>query len=584
MKLINKVIVTVITILVFSCNLTDLDFLDNPNAVSPDQAGIDFLYNNIQLQFENFYSAANTRGDGPGRLVAEGGGFTYNDMTSPATWNFIWNVAYARLFPDIEALLDLAEDDLDIHAGSALILQSYVLTTLVDFFGDVPWTEALQGTDVISPGRDPGADIYAAAEAMLDDAIARLSGTQAATPANDFFYDGDPDKWITLANTLKLRIYNNLRLVDAGASAKMQAIISAGDIIDSPGEDFVFQFGKQRLNPNSRHPFYTEYYESTDGFPYMSNYYMWLLHSEKRDANGDPLLLQDPRLRFYFYRQETNLTNIDPNAWSCERSDEPDLVSGLNFRPDSYTSVDPDMVFCITSLDGYWGRDHLNGSGIPPDGPLRTTYGLYPGGGLFDDNGEEFTQESGTLGGLGEGIWPILTSSFVYFIRAEAAEVGFTSEDARTLLEQGVRASMAKVRTFEKFIDGGKVVASDPVTGDDITLADVYLDPLDDDIDDYIANVLSFYDTPPPRSDKLDVIMKEYLIALFGNGLEAYNNIRRTGRPFNVQPPIDDGAGTFAWSAWYPADHVDLNANASQRESITEQPFHFAPMDVNSVR
>ena len=181
MKLINKVIITVITILVFSCNLTDLDFLDNPNAVSPDQAGIDFLYNNIQLQFENFYSAANTRGDGPGRLVSEGGGFTYNDMTSPATWNFIWNVAYARLFPDIEALLDLADESaLDIHAGTALILQSYVLTTLVDFFGDVPWIDALKGTYVISTGRDPGADVYAAAEAMLDAASAGLSGSPAA--------------------------------------------------------------------------------------------------------------------------------------------------------------------------------------------------------------------------------------------------------------------------------------------------------------------------------------------------------------------------------------------------------------------
>ena len=30
--------------------------------------------------------------------------------------------------------------------------------------------------------------------------------------------------------------------------------------------------------------------------------------------------------------------------------------------------------------------------------------------------------------------------------------------------------------------------------------------------------------------DRLNVIMKEYFIALWGNGIESYNNYRRTGK------------------------------------------------------
>jgi len=578
MKLINKLFITIIAILVFSCDLTNLEFQQDPNNAGPAQGDINSLYNNIQLEFENFYSTANGFGDGMGRMTAETSGFTYNDSFSPTSYNNIWFRAYATLLPDIEALSEIAtESELNIHLGTAMILKSYVLTTLVDLFGDVPYTDALQGTDIISPSRDTGASVYAAALTILDDAIAVLSGTEAAKPANDFFYNGDPDKWITLANTLKLRIYNNTRLVDANAGSLMSAIIAGGDIIDNSSEDFEFKFGTNRVLPNSRHPFYNSYYENNDGFPYMSNYFMWLLYSEKRQVAGTPLTPKDPRLRFYFYRQKLNLTTVDPNALGCD----------FDNKPDYYTSVDPDMPFCITSIDGYWGRDHLNGSGIPPDGPIRTIYGLYPGGGLFDDNSQKFQQQSGTTGALGKGIWPIMHSSFVYFMRAEAAQAGITGENPRALLEQGIRASIAKVRTFEAEVDGSIVVGSDPSTGEDITLKESYLDNLDDDTDDYVANVLNMYDNPGSyisAGDKMDVIMKEYLIALFGNGHEAYNNLRRTQRPLNVQPGIDPAVGVFLWSAWYPADHVNLNANAEQKANVNSMVFWAQGVDPNSVR
>ena len=86
--------------------------------------------------------------------------------------------------------------------------------------------------------------------------------------------------------------------------------------------------------------------------------------------------MEDPRIRFYFYRQDPDLTDNPPNEFSC-------VVAGI---PPHYLAADPNMPFCAAApKKGYYGRDHGNGSGIPPDGPNRTVYGLYPAGGRFDE-------------------------------------------------------------------------------------------------------------------------------------------------------------------------------------------------------
>jgi len=549
-----------------SCDAIELDLQQDPNAVAPENAGIDFVYNNVQLSFNNFFVGTFFNAAPPARMIVSTGGFTYNDAFSPASYNGLWNNAYAGLFPDIQAIQDIAaEGSFDIHEGSALIMKAYVMLALVDMFGDVPMTEALQGVDVISPRADNGADIYSASMTMLDDAIALLTDTDSPAPDFDLFYDGDASKWITLANTLKLKVYLQTRLIDSGSGAAIASLVNAGDIIDDASEDFQFQYGTNRDAPNSRHPFYNNGYESSDA-TYQSNYFMWLLRAEKGlDAMDNEII--DPRIRFYFYRQVDDSENQDVNAYSCIFSDEPDQ----SLKPAHYSAVDPNMPYCIASADGYYGRDHMNGSGIPPDGPIRTIWGLYPGGGKFDDNSFDDTQNEGTDAPLGQGINPIMLSSFVYFMRAEAALTAGTGEDPVALMEQGIRASMDKVFAFSDLINTAAVVGSTP-TGDPITLAEAYLDDFDTDVDDYVGHVMDRYNAAMSDDDRLDVLMKEYMIALYGNGLEAYNNLRRTTKPANIQPAIDTGPGTFIWSFLYPSNHVDLNANANQK-SITQHIF-----------
>jgi hypothetical protein len=75
--------------------------------------------------------------------------------------------------------------------------------------------------------------------------------------------------------------------------------------------------------------------------------------------------------------------------------------------------------------------------------------------------------------------------------------------------------------------------------------------------------------------DKMNLIAREYWIASFGNGVEAYNLIRRTGMPTGLQPTIiaTSSVTPFPRSYWYPQTYATLNANAVQKASVGEHVF-----------
>jgi hypothetical protein len=560
MKFLNKILLIALVFSIASCDMTDLDLTENPNAVTPENASVNEIFNKIQVDLSEMFQATWNFAGGLSRQRTSTGGFTYNDVYSPVQFNFIWAEAYARIFPDVDALVGQAEEKgLDIHAGAAKIMKAYAMVALVDVFGDVPFSQAGQGTDEINPAADSGADVYAAAHALLAEAVTQLTGTSAAAPANDVYFGGDASKWIKAANTIRMKMALN-----TGDGAAIKDMVGAG-IIESNGDDFQFQYSNNRANPDSRHWFYPDTYEASDG-TYMANYYMWLLNGEKLDENENPI--QDPRARFYFYRQVSDSYAQDVNVYSCIFSDEPDFAQ----RPQHFIDVDPRLPYCVLD-NGYYGRDHMNGSGIPPDGPIRTAYGLYPAGGKFDDNSFSGVQNQGIDGGLGAGIAPMVLASFADLMRAEAALTLNTGEDARALLESGIQKSMDKVFGFRSVAPGDFArTFVDPVTGETVSVEDVYATPAENRVPDYIAHVLSTYDNADDDG-KLEVIVKELFIAAWGNGLETYNAYRRTCKPARMQPTIEPQSGNFIRSAWYPSDYVDLNASASQKSDVAQPVF-----------
>jgi hypothetical protein len=143
-------------------------------------------------------------------------------------------------------------------------------------------------------------------------------------------------------------------------------------------------------------------------------------------------------------------------------------------------------------------------------------------------------------------------------MKAEAALVLGTTGDAKTLLESGIRKSFTKVLGFPATV--GVTVPAQFV-------------PSQARLDAYVTKVLAAYDAATTTDQKLDVLIKEYYLALFGNGVNAYNTYRRTCKPSNMQPTLSPNPGVFISSHLYPSVHVNLNQNATQKSSVGVKVF-----------
>ncbi|MBC8884176.1 SusD/RagB family nutrient-binding outer membrane lipoprotein [Flavobacterium piscinae] len=154
------------------------------------------------------------------------------------------------------------DNGLTKHTGMGQVFEAYLMVTLVDFFGDVPYSEAFDITN-LNPATDSGESIYNNALGLLDQAIVNFETDAPAEPTFDFYYQKDWSKWIKLANSLKLKIYMQRRLVDPSAISSFESIIAEGNYMTNVEDDFQFTWGTNNTNPDTRHPIYAANYTPT---------------------------------------------------------------------------------------------------------------------------------------------------------------------------------------------------------------------------------------------------------------------------------------------------------------------------------
>jgi len=458
MKFIRSFYVTVLIVLASSCNL---DLLEDPNEVKLSATDPSLLLNQIQINLAGFFNTASQFGMQVTRLQNSGGA-VYENFANPNSFDGMWLNGYANILTDCDLLIKQADaSNFSVHAGMARVMQAYTLSVLVDYFGNVPFSQAFLGSSNFNPTADTPADLYTAIIAILDKSILdlRRPPSAAAPVISDFYYGGTTIRWIRLANSLKLKMNLNLSNVDA-PSAKTgieAASVDAAGFMSAQGDSFLFRYGTNIADPDVRHPNFTGNYITGAG-DYMSNYHIWQMYY------GYDII--DPRIRFFFYRQR-GVNSVDPNELRCVAQVAPPHYPFSTGTVIVYApAVDPTRIppgistdpnnpawrraFCQPTPVGYWGREHIDPQGIPPDGLARTTWGAYPAGGRFDANVNTGANNP-NLGMRGAGMQPILMRSSVSFMLAEAVlDIPgiILPNTAAVYFDAGVNASLIDVRDW----------------------------------------------------------------------------------------------------------------------------------------
>lgn len=170
------------------------------------------------------------------------------------TFNNYWRTGlYAGVLKDCKSIIDkAAAEGQPYYEGIAKIIQANEYGMATSMFGDIPFSQALQGIDNLKPGYDTQEQVYAGVQSLLDDGIAlmRQASVAGGPAADDLIFGGDADSWIATANAMKARYHIHLTKVN-GASAAQSALSALGSAFTSAAgqPDFTYEDNQIGNNP-----------------------------------------------------------------------------------------------------------------------------------------------------------------------------------------------------------------------------------------------------------------------------------------------------------------------------------------------
>lgn len=188
-----------------------LDKLDNPNLVTdPPLNGLlaqntyNTGYNVYRMGYTASYfmqyQASSTKGSD-------------TDIYNEVDYSTSWTAIYSTMMNLQQMLNKAAQDNAYHHVGVGKIMMAYNLNMLINAFGDVPYSEALKGGELLVPKFDDQATLHATSMSLLDEGIAELQKTGASLnldAAGDVIHGGNVAAWIKTAHALKARFMNQL--------------------------------------------------------------------------------------------------------------------------------------------------------------------------------------------------------------------------------------------------------------------------------------------------------------------------------------------------------------------------------------
>ncbi len=475
----------------------------------------------------------------------------YGTKADDISVNNDWENLYLTL-TDIKTLKSQASaEGNSILIGCTQIIEAYLVSTAVDLWGDIPYDEATSLAEgIVAPNFQDQQEIYQSMLDLIDTAKSNInSGEGDLSSDADWLYSGETEKWIKFANTLKLKLFNQIRLSDLFTTneANFNALIAEDNFFVSNADDFEYRHTSTEAPRDERNQLYRDTYGGTQVTKYASPWFYEILKGMNPNIHTGNA---DPRLPYYFANQL--VAGDVPNDQGTEDPYMPNA--------DYWDASTGFFSIRFGSIGPYRDNAVENDATFP---------GIFPCGGRYDD-GQGFSADISS----GTGLAPrrILTYDEYLYIRAELIHEGLLAGDEAATLREAIEASFAKV---------DKVVAESGTSQDVPTLVG------ETETTDFVDAIMAEFDAGD-ADKKLEIIMTQKWVATFGDALDQYADYRRTGYPVLADPksttgeyqldngdgfPLDDSFtdlnSDYPLSLFWPQIEINLNANAPKQKVPT---------------
>ncbi len=428
------------------------------------------------------------------------------------------------------------------NVAAADVLKCVVGAYLTEKYGDIPFSEAVQGREgELFPKFDTQMEVYERMFAMLTNAATVFAdpNSKGLQAESDVLFKGDKTKWLKFANSLKFRLmvhsYEAFKKAGKNLGADMQAVASSNNYLSSVADNVGLSFAGS---------------DETQSWYLQINYGTGNDYSEQKPTKyliDQMLALKDPRMYVIF---APVLSPISDKVTTKTTSSV--KINGFTYSIDTWPLTE-ELKSKLTAA----GRD-LNGATISVPYPMDAMWfgtpnpmnvdALYGGTGLGSKGFYDNRRITGFSNLIAKTTDPrlkgvLMEADEMAFLLAEARQKGWISAGTvKEFYENGIKLSFLRWQIE----DGAK-----PTTY-------IGSDKIVDDFSAYYAKPNVALDGSIKDLDK--IALQKWLSMVVTNHTEAYVDYRRTGKPsFVGKVAASFAAFDYPQRYLYPLDEASNN-------------------------
>ena len=304
---------------------------------------------------------------------------------------------------------------------------------MTDMFGDIPYSQAGLGEtqNVYDTQRSIYVDVFKELTEAADALSQNLAGQETCSADNDLIFAGDTQKWMRLANSLRLRAAMRLRFIDPDL-ARQEGEAAIADGLMQSNDDNAYIECRADASSGWGHPLYQ-----------MATWQGLAMSNKMEDVLKNTSTVEDPRMELWFGVSRNYAAAIEAGTTGSYTGEKfSGLPNGMNTSemglPEN-ALADHSEYWGLLAFPEYNSKGDVASVTVPVTLPLK-----------------------------------IMTYSEVCLLKAEAALAGWTGAgDVQQNYEDGIRASFEDERSFlsdaslSSTANDDAYIAGVALTGDD---------------------------------------------------------------------------------------------------------------------